>query len=197
MQIYRMVERSILRPLCAKSKRGNCCRLHVFIFAKEVIQSVVFIFFCEQDILERFWTDLCRISWASYPWDWLEPIHIWEWSGLYIWIMVTNCIASDDFFLCWTAYRWLLSVLWYCWLSDRKGVQHVKYFAIAVPKFASNSHLQPSISTQLSWIMAYRLWTTFLWVFWPDCLEWHAGSLAYLNDFRQLLKTTVFQTISV
>jgi len=24
------------------------------------------------------------------------------------------------------------------------------------------------------------LWTVFLWDFWPDCLEWHAGSLALL-----------------
>jgi len=44
-----------------------------------------------------------------------------------------------------------------------------------------------------------RLWTAFLRFFWPDCLEWYAGSSAQpgLSDFRQLLKTALFQTVPV
>ena len=47
-----------------------------------------------------------------------------------------------------------------------------------------------------------QLWTAFLQFFWSDCLEWYASSSAQpglisLSDFRQLLKTALFQTVLV
>ena len=49
-------------------------------------------------------------------------------------------------------------------------------------------------------ILHDQLWTAFLRVFWPDCLEWrfNASSSMQLGfNFRQLLKTTLFPVVKV